>query len=509
MSANFQRYHVGRILVSLAVLVWVTGLVRAGGTESTRLLPHFRVVAFTLFVALSALVWGRKRQSTAFVLAHLALDAGAVSVLSANTGGIHSFFTLLYFPPIAAGAWILRREGALCAALFASAGLGAMLTFRHDLLAYDAEGAMLLYTEAMFRVFAFFLMALLTGHLGESLARAGQDLQEERRSSRLLASEHDTVLDRVRAGVLTTDPDGIITSLNPFARLLLGEVHGHPLSSVLPTNDAGESWEEARPGGQRWICTVATLPEGGRVVLVDDVTELSRMREAAASDERLVSVGRLAASMAHEIRNPLASLSGSLQLIREDHPSRLADLALGEAERLNRLVEDFLSAARRPVLLRQPADVQVVAMEVCEAFTRDPRYRAKVYARCEATESPIPASIDADRLRQALWNLLLNGAQAMPRGGEIQVRVRATGRTAERAPGVEISVADEGVGIPVSDQPKVFDPFFTTRSGGTGLGLLLVDQVARGHGGQVSLDPTVPRGTRFVVWLPEGAERGR
>jgi two-component system sensor histidine kinase PilS (NtrC family) len=295
-----------------------------------------------------------------------------------------------------------------------------------------------------------------------------------------------------------------VSSINPFAQHLLGEVLGRPLQTLFAAPPAGstEHWEEERPDRQRWVWSRAALPDGGAVLLVHDVTELARMRDRAARDERLIAAGRLAASMAHEIRNPLASLSGALQLVREERPSRMINLAVSESERLNRLVENFLGLASQPRLRPQRTDVAVIAQEVCEAFGRDPRFASQTRATCVAT--PSVAEVDPDRVRQALWNLVLNGAQAMPGGGVVTVLVAVSKST--QGEGVEVRVADEGVGIPDAHRERVFDPFYTTRTGGTGLGLAVVDQVVRAHGGNVAARARVGGGTEFVCWLPKEAK---
>ncbi len=504
MAGSFLRYNAYRLGVAIGALIWGIAGVVNGAVDP---LPIFRVVAVALLLLLVVVFGVRGRAvSKPFQLFQLALDVVLVSVLSQMTGGLHSLFTLLYFPTIGAGAYLLHREGALWSATFATGGFLAMLAVGENVPALEGDVVVIVWSEAMFRVFAFYLMALLTGQLGEQLARTGQALQKERESSLLLASEHDTVLDRVHAGVLSFDRQGIVVALNPFGRALLGDVRGQPLGAIFPRAGDAATWEESREDGQRWVCSRAGLPDGGSVIVIEDVTELARMREAATRDERMVAVGRMAAGLAHEIRNPLASLSGSLQLIREEHPSRLADLALGEAERLNRLVEDFLSATRRPPIAPRPVDLYALASEVCEAFARDPRYAPKVVTRCEG--APTLARADPDRLRQALWNLILNGAQAMPRGGEILVTVQDLPAGGDRPAGVEITVGDEGVGISEAERRRIFDPFYTTRNGGTGLGLLLVEQVARGHGGHVHVQARPERGTAFHIWLPREAPLG-
>ena len=501
-SGALQRYNLVRFGITLAVLAWTLGIVIAGGWADRGQGPFFRAcaVALTILVVTTAGI-RRIAPSRTFILFQLGLDVVLASYLSYLTGGRYSFFIWLYGPAIAAGAYLLRMRGALLTATFATFGFLAMLWAHADFVTSSPEGGLVVFSETMFRIFAFFLIAILTGHLSELVERAGRQLSRERFTTAVLASEHGTVLDRVRAGVVTTDAKERITALNPFARKVLGDARGKGLGEVFAARRR-DSWEEIRLGGERWICSEAALPDGGRVVVMDDVTELAHMRERAARDERLVAAGRLAASMAHEIRNPLASLSGSLQLLREDRPSRMIELALGEADRLNRLVEDFLGVASRPSMILQPLDAYAVAVEVCESFARDPRYGAKATVRCEGV--PTFARADPDRLRQALWNLVLNGAQAMPRGGTVTVSV---GEREDDT--VEFRVSDEGVGIPPEERDHIFDPFYTTRSGGTGLGLALVEQVVRAHGGGIRVKAREPRGTEISFWIPGEARDAR
>jgi signal transduction histidine kinase len=191
-------------------------------------------------------------------------------------------------------------------------------------------------------------------------------------------------------------------------------------------------------------------------------------------------------------------MSGSLQLIREEHPSELIDIALAESERLNRLVEDFLDMTRRPVLAPRMTDLRALCADICAAFSRDPRFLSTVRASAHGEARAVV--VDPDRMRQAVWNLVLNGAQAMPRGGEVTLTLQ------ESEGGVELLVADEGVGVPEADRARIFDPFYTTRSGGTGLGLALVAQIVRGHGGKVELRArTSGTGTEVCMWLPREA----
>ncbi|MFN7142840.1 MAG: hypothetical protein ACK4YP_03625, partial [Myxococcota bacterium] len=181
MAGSFLRYNAYRLGVALGALAWAVWRALGGGGDAPE--PVFRVVGLALALLLVVVFGVRGRAvSRPFQLFQLALDVALVSVLSEMTGGLHSLFTLLYFPTIGAGAYLLRREGALWAATFATAGFFVMLAVGHGFEPPPQEAVVAVWSEVMFRVFAFYLMALLTGQLGEQLARAGEELQGERES---------------------------------------------------------------------------------------------------------------------------------------------------------------------------------------------------------------------------------------------------------------------------------------------------------------------------------------
>lgn len=447
----------------------------------------FQLIALQLVLLVGSALWTRFRTpGSRFLFAMFTLDVAAASVLSAWTGGAGSLLVFLYFPVIAAGAYLLGRRGAIVVALLSAVGLVGVGWY-----AGTEDGDQLLaYWEIGFRVLSFVLVGLLSGQLAESLERTGKELQFQRVTS-------EVVLARVRAGVLIVDPNDRIVEVNSNGRLLLGDIVGKRVTEVFTGAVYHRAWEETTSQGRHVVCSQAPLPADERVVVVEDVTDLWDMRERAERDERLVGVGRLAAGLAHEIRNPLASIMALLQMLREDNPNRQVDLALGEAERLNRLVDEFLEASRTPTLRRAPIDIATLATTVTEAFASDPRFIGNVSV--QLTAASIIADVDPDRIRQVLWNLLTNAAQAMPGGGKVSVRVEAS------ADAAVIHVADEGVGIVAAELPHIFDPFFTRRAGGTGLGLALVDQIIRIHGGSIGVVSAPGTGTTFTMRLPLGA----
>jgi two-component system sensor histidine kinase PilS (NtrC family) len=258
----------------------------------------------------------------------------------------------------------------------------------------------------------------------------------------------------------------------------------------------------------------------GHVVIFQDVTEVVEMEGELRRSERLAAVGRLSASIAHEIRNPLAAISGSIQMLSRrmealepaGEARQLMDIVLRETDRLNRLVTDFLHYARPGPPRRESLRVAELIAEVGKMFEA---------ARPEAVrlEVDVPAdlsvSADAAQLRQVLWNLVLNACQAMPSGGRLRISARPAaepepqggsreGRreVAEKSCGVEISVADEGIGIAPEVMERIFDPFFTTRREGSGLGLATVHRIVEEHGGSIRVESAPGKGTSVRVRLP-------
>jgi two-component system sensor histidine kinase PilS (NtrC family) len=210
----------------------------------------------------------------------------------------------------------------------------------------------------------------------------------------------------------------------------------------------------------------------------------------------------MAAGLAHEIRNPLASLSGSVQLLQTERQDPLYDIMLREVQRLNGLVEDFLDSARPAGVRPEWVEPAPVVDELLLTLRNDPRFRDRALGRAPAEPPVAPAWLDPARFRQLLWNLLLNAAQATRAGGTVSVELRDEGAD------LVVSVRDDGVGVSPELLPRIFDPFFTNKVGGTGLGLANVERLTRAHGGGVEVRSGVGEGTCFTLRFPRPAARG-
>jgi two-component system sensor histidine kinase PilS (NtrC family) len=551
---RIARLMVARLVLLVGVLAVALVTVGAGQDGAERVERGlYETIAFGFLVTLVyAGVFRFIRRPGRFSAIQLATDIGIVTSLVFFSGGADSIFSFLYLPITVYGAVLFDRRGAYGAAVLASAGYGAVL-----LSVEPIEMASVLQGTASFeRVFALWvvhtsallLVALLSSALARELRIAGEALSESASDLVRLRHLHEHTVASLNSGLLTTDNEGRVTSLNPEAGRITGrgaaEALGRDLEEVLPGVGASlavgkETATGGRlrarmpllhPGGEKLHLGLASsvLRDGegaasGWVVIFQDVTEVVAMEQELRRSERLAGVGQLAADIAHEIRNPLAAISGSVEILesglgeddREKEPRRLMGIVLREIDRLNDLITAFLQFARPAPAKRIPVDLGSLVEEVVGMF--------KV-ARPEGVELEIDvgrgltAFADPTQVRQILWNLILNAVQAMPEGGRIRISVAEAGEEPQEAASedrndakggadfVEITVADTGVGIAPEELERIFDPFFTTKPDGSGLGLATVHRIVEANGGKLRVESQVGEGTVLRVRFPRREE---
>lgn len=457
-------------------------------------------LAGLIFMAMgvSAALLRRFGETAAFRWAQLLGDTSFAALLVASTGGAVSAFFPLFFVNIVAAAWLLPgRAPLVIGAIDAVAYAGVLaLTGLGPLRETLGGNPMSVWSQVALQVAGFALVAMLSDQLAAVARRARAQLEVQVGQTAALQAKHDVLLDQLDSGVVFTDAAGVITRANPWAVRVLGPIEGRVESHVLAVD--GRRWEQAIGEGaerMRVLCSRTMLADGGAVTFVEDVSRLREMEERVAREEALLSVGRVAAGLAHEIRNPLASLSGSVQLMRELNPSPLHDIVLREVDRLNALVEEFLDASRPPRIVRAPVDAGLIIGDVATAFRNDPRFARRLLIRTHAQHLPL-VPLDEPRVRQIVWNLLLNAAQATPDHGTVDLRVDIEGAD------LRLVVRDNGVGIPPDRLARIFDPYYTTRAGGTGLGLATVKRIVEAHGGRIQVDSTPNVGSTFTLRFP-------
>jgi two-component system sensor histidine kinase PilS (NtrC family) len=486
-----------------------------------------------------------------FGAVQIAIDVAIATSLVHFSGGDESVFVFLYVLVTFYAALLFERWGAFGAATLSAVCYGAVLLGTTGRPGTPEESSPLVALSAIWAVHtgALYLVGALASVLSRDLHLAGEALDRNAYDLFRLRSLHERTVESIMSGLLTTDMNGSVKSFNRQAEHITGIPVGAALElnveSLLPgvsrvmqrdlerasyepsrsrmpyRNDRGEKIHLGLTGS---ILRDADGTAVGHVVIFQDVTAVVAMEAQLRQSERLAAVGEMSAKMAHEIRNPLAAISGAVQILRKSVPEqestsesgRLMDIVVREADRLSSLIQDFLRYARpRPPQL-EPTDLGALARDVLELF--ESARPESVRVAIETAE--LVAVVDRGQLEQVLWNLFLNGVQAMPDGGELSVTVaertspqgRESARRNEgegsaadrrlRSRWAEICVADTGVGIASEIQELMFEPFFTTKKEGSGLGLSTVHRIVEGLGGAMRVSSKLGRGTRFWVQLP-------
>jgi two-component system sensor histidine kinase HydH len=388
------------------------------------------------------------------------------------------------------------------------------------------------YVEAMRKDFRHTLLtSALIVLLGLTGVVALFWAQSSRRSHKLLQDTRAFAAEMVAnlpEGIIVIGPATTITFLNPMARSLLGlpgeGLIGVPASSALPPAlrgllaatpaGGGTSRELTLPGndGRDRLLTASVTPIMteekewiGTMLILHDLTEIRQLQATLQKQEKLAAVGNLAAGVAHEVRNPLSSIKGYAtyfgSLFAEgSEPKKAATVMTGEVERLNRVISELLEIARPSDLKPRPTDISVLLSSSLR-LVRQEAEAAGIRIETAIAPGITPILLDPDRLTQALLNLYLNAIQAMPEGGRLQINA------AETPAGLELVVRDSGSGIPADALDRIFDPYYTTKTTGTGLGLAVVQKVVEAHGGRVRVQSD-QQGSRFTLILPRTGPGG-
>lgn len=524
-----QRYLLaGRLLVALLLLGGSLASESFGGfTQDALMLLLGGTFALSLGVAIAL---PRVPRPELLVGVQLGWDLLLVTGLTYLLGGAISGFSFLYGVIILAAALVVgprATQQVTAAALLAYVGTSLALVNGWIPPPPDQPHAHVLAADelalALLRnLVGLVLVGLLGGTLSSRLRRTGTQLERATESAQGYARLNDYILRSMTSGLLTTDLEGRVQLINPAgAAMFGGEVArfvGEPASSLLPMSDEGVDRGEidaVRLDGTRFPVGFSGAPlrdsQGarlGQLVVFQDLTELNTLREKAERAERLAALGRLAAGLAHEIRNPLGSISGSVQMVREaselsEEDRHLLTLVLGEVDRLNDLVTTMLDIGRPRALELASIDLGSLATEVARVAEKDHGPKVRVVITADA---PIRVTADHAQLRQVLWNLVKNARQLSPDDAEVRVEVGvAPGEGG--APRPTFAVIDRGPGIPEADRAHLFDMFFTKRRHGVGLGLALVRQIVDAHRGEITVESEPGRGATFTVHLPPESER--
>ena len=508
--------------------------------------PFFLLIGLTFGLTIAyALTLRYVEENRWLVDLQLGGDVLIVTAFIYLTGGITSYFASLYVLVIVAASAVQFRRGALMVAALSALVYGGLVLAQYLAAsrliagAWQFDPAVALpapsyaqYTVAL-NVVGFFGVALLSGSLANSLRSAGARLEQASTQIADLQALNQHVIDSLPSGLATTDPDHRILTFNRAAEMITGvpfrSAVGHPIEDVLQFGSAVEvmpppsdtkskaarrhefRYRTPDSRGELEIGLTATHLEtpGGRagfLITFQDVTKIKKLERDSAMQQRLAAVGEMAAGIAHEIRNPLASMSGSIQILRQELPlsaeqEQLMDIVLRESERLNTTIRSFLAYAR-------PRRFQIARFDLRRALNDAAlllRNSSEVNDRHEILVDVPPTELayeaDEGQIKQIVWNLATNGLRAMPEGG----RLRLVGAEDSISGGVVLMVQDQGIGIPEGELENLFQPFHSTFAKGTGLGLAIVHRIVADYNGEIQVSSQPNAGTTVSVRLPARA----
>ncbi|MEK6405447.1 MAG: ATP-binding protein [Acidobacteriota bacterium] len=544
LDDHYRRRKLYWLLLSriamAAALLAIVGLTEKDNTQRS-FIPVLAAVAGAI-VLLSAFYLAVLRTRLAHrtqAYIQFSVDICIVTWLVYRTGDVESPFLALYLVIIFAACALLGRTGvslvgALAGALYVSIGVLAMSRVLPRAIGWAPyEGNELSWTQFMFslNLVAIFAVAILSSQLSERIRRSEIQLASATRDLADYRLFNDRIIESMRSGLVTTDLLGHIITFNRAAEEITGhrasDVRGKAILTIfgdierqieaglesirtrtrLPRFDIGCKTADGREIHLGF--SVAPLVDEaensrGYVLTFQDLTEVMDLEREVRRQERLAALGKMAAGLAHEIRNPLASMRGSVQVLASElsfsqDQSQLMQIVLRESDRLNRIVSDFLTYARPPKIERAVIELASLLSETIALLRNSPELRPDHLILEKYPDVSVLYQGDANQMRQIFWNLARNAIQAMPQGGELSVMLEA-------GPSRDVTIAfiDTGQGMSREQRERLFEPF-NSSSGGTGLGMAIVYQLVRDHSGNIVVESESGKGTRIAIKLPAGS----
>lgn len=513
------------------------------------LYPIYTIIVITcLLTILYANLFRWVKNTELFAYFQIFVDILLITATVYVTGGMESILSFLYFLSIISASIMLNRRGGFYAASASSIAYGVLvnLDFYKILpigykfiipsgIGYD-RGDIL--ATVVLNIIGFFTVAFLTGYLAERTITVEKELEEKKIDFKKLEAINKYIVENINSGILTINSGERITSFNRAAEKVMGykldEIYNKPIDTVFPDimkakhysiipDETSTSYFRIektfkRKDGKELFLGFAASPmkEGGYIIIFQDLTRIKEIEEQLRRVDRLRALGELAAGMAHEVRNPLTSISGSVQVLKKSlmldgESQHLMNTVIREAERLNALITDFLLFAK-PATKMTKIDLRDIINETVNIFKNSPE-SGNIDIQLKAEDGLIVEG-DSRQLKQVFWNLFINAGNAMANGGVLRIDSRlktqdhnlGSGGLGLKSDSVEVTISDTGMGIPPENIERIFDPFFTTRDSGTGLGLAVVHRIIDNHNGKITVKSKKDEGTSFKITLPVAKE---
>ncbi|HEX8843196.1 MAG TPA: ATP-binding protein [Pyrinomonadaceae bacterium] len=525
---------VGRAAAAVILFLLSTTLFsseQAGVSDRVALSIFVAVISLSL-IYVAALRFGKQYRLQASL--QLFVDLLLVTWLVWLTGDVRSPFAALYLIVISVASVFLGARAALvasvgCATLFTGLSMAVLWGIIPPFDAAATELSTLKVIQGVgLNDIAFLFVGLLAARLARRQSRYDVQLTEATQTLASLRALHERIVESIRSGVITTDLQGRIYTFNAAAAEITGyeaeDVRGQEASIFFGElgRQIDESMSAAQAGetspryeadcltaeGLRLRLGFSIFPlfaesgeTTGLVITFQDLTQVRALEETSRRQDRLAAVGRVAASIAHEIRNPLAAMRGSIQVLRSEmdggsSQAELMEIILRESDRLNRIITDYLTYARPRSQAHERVDVRELLSETFTLLRHSPEIKDEHTLEEDYTDGPMIVNGDGAQLKQVFWNITRNALQAMPEGGTLRAELRSSLGNRLR-----ITFKDTGRGMSPEQVEHLFEPF-SSGTGGTGLGLSIVYQIIRDHGGTINVRSREGQGTTILIELP-------
>ena len=553
-EASLERKLQGVLLFRLLLAIFfltLTLIVRSPRAEdlpSGHLMPlyYFSVILF-IFTIIAALSLKRVTHLRRFAYLQVLFDVVAVTFLIYLSGGVESIFSFLYMPAIVSGAVLLFRRGSVVAASASALSYGLLLDLQYFGwisplqimgLTVQVRDSGAFFHSLLMNIAGFYLTGYLAGYLAEAWLRSTQQVREQKQDFLQLEILHRNIIQSLSSGLVMISSEGKVLFANDAAQKILAlpadHINGQAIGKILPAlnilewpqisspapkNDpetlARREFIYQRPTGEKLSLgySVSLLNKDradawGWVFIFQDLTHLRAMEEHLQRTERMAHAAEMAAEIAHEIRNPLAAISGAAQMLQhelaqEPFYARLMNIISREVRRIDDLISDFLWMARGSQKSTKVQEVSVPgAVEEVLDHLRAKSALLDVH-RVEKIFEVAPAFlVDPQHLRQVLWQIMANALEAMPEGGVLSVRVAESQRGDQAECETLVEVSDTGCGISEECRARIFEPFFTSKNTGTGLGLSIVYQLMENLGGRIEIKSDGQSGATVSLFFP-------
>jgi two-component system sensor histidine kinase PilS (NtrC family) len=539
----FLRVGFVSLLLGVAIVIQV----RETKTYFGEILnAHYFLIAliyFLTFIYIVALKYIKNLFKFAYL--QLLIDTIFITAIIYTTGGIESIFSFLYLLNIISGGIILYRYGGMIIASLSSILYGAFLDLSYYGLIAPL-GHRFLYTQEyqsseifymiLVNATAFYLVAFLSGFLSEQIQKSRAEVKAKQKDLADLEMLKENIIQNISSGLIALDEHNRIIVFNRGAeeifnvdsRDAIKKDIGDIIPRIMPylKVHSPHQFSQLSYKGKEdqqidLLLNISYLKEydgsnKGKILVFQDTTRIREMEQEVKRMEDMAMLGELAAGIAHEIRNPLASISGSIQVLNdslskeEAHINRrLMEIVLREVSRLDHLVNDFLQFARPQRIEIEEFELNQLIMDTLYLFQNSQSWSEHLDIDTKIT-TPLTIKSDPHQLKQVFWNIFLNASEAMPKGGLISISAKKetdSTSSGESVESVRIKIEDNGPGLDQKISKDIFKPFSTTKKDGSGLGLAIVKRLIEGLGGNVSGKNAARKGTRISIRLPVSIDK--